>query len=100
MTLSGNTSPFENWLASRRPPVVGWSVFLVCLLIATVVHISFLRSEQEQDRETFVRDLDRQVARLQESAKHIESRFEDIRTLLEFSDEVTRAEFDGAAARL
>jgi len=100
MTGRINRSSLEDWLASRRPAVVGWSVFAVCILIALVIHVSFLRFEQEKERELFVRDIDGQISRLHQAARNIEARFEGIRTLLEFSDEVTRAEFEGAAGRL
>ena len=98
--MPGEKPSQERWFKSWRPSVVGGIVFAVCIVITAAVHLSFRRFENEQDRIAFERHVDEQIRRLHETAKMIEGHFEGIRILLEFSAEVTRTEFEGAARRL
>jgi PAS domain S-box-containing protein len=98
--MIGEKSLQERWFGSWRPSVVGGIVFAVCVAITAVVHLSFLRFENEQDQIAFEHHVGEQLRRLHETARMIEGHFEGIRILMEFSAEVTRAEFEGAARRL
>src|SRR5690242_19666021 len=85
---------------SSRPHVVGWTVFALSVIVTVSVHLLFLRSEANTRTRAFNRSVDAQVHALREIARNFESRLEALRTLFEFSDDVTNADFVGAGHKV